>query len=272
MIELAMAALAAGWYLQVDNDVLFGTDRWYSSGVRIAHVHNSGVHDWEWGVLQEIYTPEGKYFKPGTIDRAPIGRLLLYGARHETGPECLQTIELALGVRGRGALGERSAEYIHRVISAPYVDWDREAASHVDGQVALVQSRRYGPVTAHLGGVVGEARIFGHAGAQLDWGTPIASPVMRFAPTPPSRAGASSWGAFVGVSARAVGRDVLLERSYDATLPAPQRENLVGRVAAGVGMTGTWGSVSLTAAIDSREFEGQRQPHGFGSLLVHIDF
>ena len=24
------------WYLQLDNDVLFTTDRWYSSGVRLA--------------------------------------------------------------------------------------------------------------------------------------------------------------------------------------------------------------------------------------------
>ena len=272
MIELAMAALAAGWYLQVDNDVLFGTDRWYSSGVRIGHVHRAGEHDWEWGVLQEIYSPEGKYFEPGTVDRAPIGRLLLYGARHETGPACLQTIEVALGVRGRGALGERATHYIHQVISAPYVDWDREAASHFDAQASMVQSRRYGPVTAHLGGVVGDTRVFGHAGAQLDWGTPIASPVMRFAATPPSAASAPSWGAFVGVSARAVARDVLLDRSYDAALPAPSRENVVGRFAAGVGITRAWGSVSLTAAVDTREFEGQRKPQGFGSLVVHVDF
>ena len=51
------ACLAADprWYLQVDNDVAFATDRWYTSGVRIAR-EAGGL---EIGVLQEVYTPEG---------------------------------------------------------------------------------------------------------------------------------------------------------------------------------------------------------------------
>jgi hypothetical protein len=276
---LAGAALGASaapedprWYLQVDNDVLFGTDRWYTSGVRIGRVQRSGHFDYELGLLQEIYTPEGKRFVPGTVDRAPIGRLLLYGARHEIGPACLQTAEVEVGVRGRAALGRRTTEVVHSVVPSPFVDWDREAQTHLDGQVSLVHSQRYGFVTTHLGGSVGDARIFGHAGVQLDFGTPIASPVLRFAATPPPPSGASAWGGFVGVSARAVARDALLDRSYDPALPPPARENVVGRLAGGLGIGNRWGSLSVTAALDSREFDGQRQPHAFGSLLVHFEF
>ncbi|HEY2628920.1 MAG TPA: lipid A-modifier LpxR family protein, partial [Usitatibacter sp.] len=54
---LATAAFAdddaARWYLRVDNDVAFHTDRWYTSGVRIARVKDA----LEWGLTQEIYTP-----------------------------------------------------------------------------------------------------------------------------------------------------------------------------------------------------------------------
>ena len=70
----------ARWYLQIDNDVVFGTDRWYTSGARVARVAD-GI---EWGVAQEIYTPDAKHWTPGTIDRIPTARLLASVARHDT--------------------------------------------------------------------------------------------------------------------------------------------------------------------------------------------
>ena len=75
-------AEGARWYVQVDNDVIAGTDRWYTSGVRIARVSPPGRVETEWGILQEIFTPEAKYWVPGVDDRAPTARLLAYGARH----------------------------------------------------------------------------------------------------------------------------------------------------------------------------------------------
>jgi len=84
---MAFAALAAHaaekdtrWYLQMDNDFFFGTDRSYSSGLRLGRVAGEGEIQVEWGLLQEVYSPEGKYWTPGTDDRAPTARLLLYGA------------------------------------------------------------------------------------------------------------------------------------------------------------------------------------------------
>ena len=51
---VSMGARADGdihWYAQIDNDVAFQTDRWYTSGVRIARAHKFG---------------EGKYAEFGT--------------------------------------------------------------------------------------------------------------------------------------------------------------------------------------------------------------
>ena len=262
----------ARWYVQVDNDVAFHTDRWYTSGVRLARVAPHGDHEIEWNLLQEIYTPEAKYFSPGTVDRAPSGRLLLGVARHDRGPSCFQTFELALGVRGPSAEGERSTDFVHRLVPAPDVDWSREDGDRVDVQLTAARSQRYGQATLHFGGVAGNTRIFAHAGAQWDFGATLDSPVMRFAPTPPPRSGDDAWGAFLGLSGRVVGRDELLDRSYDPTTAAPDVRHGVARLAAGVGLVRKWGSVVLALAADTREFAEQRTGQRFGSLTVHLDF
>jgi len=273
----AATALGAGaaeprWYLQVDNDVVFGTDRWYSSGVRLARVADHGDYEVEWALSQEIYTPEAKRYVPGTTDRAPAARLLASLARHDATSQCLRTLEIALGVRGPSAQGRHTTEAVHRIVPAPEVDWSREEGDRFDAQVTATRSQRYGDAVLHVGGVAGTTRVFGHAGAQWDFGAGVESPLLRFAPTPPPPAGDAAWGGFVGVSARAVARDAMLERSYDPFVGALERERLVGRVAAGVAAVRRWGSVTFALAMDSREFEGQRVPQRFGSLAVHVAF
>ena len=78
-VALALAASTANaasgdaqsrWYLQMDNDFFFGTDRNYSSGLRLGRVTGAGEIQVEWGLLQEVYSPEGKYWAPGTDDHA----------------------------------------------------------------------------------------------------------------------------------------------------------------------------------------------------------
>lgn len=268
----ALAGEAPYWYLQLDNDVAFHTDRWYTSGLRIARVQPDGVRAWEFGLLQEIYTPEAKVFVPGTMDRAPAARLMLSGARHETGPACFQTIEIGVGVNGPAALGEQAQDFVHRFIPGPEVDWDRQDSNRADLQLTYSRSDRFAEATLNYGVVLGTVRSFVHAGAQVNMGVPIATALLRFAPTPPPIRGMTGWGGFAGVSARAVANDHLLERGYDEALGAPSRKRVVGRFAGGVGLVERWGSVSLTLAIDSREFEEQRVAQPFGSLLVHLDF
>ena len=270
----ATGAFAADprWYVQIDNDVAFHTDRWYTSGVRIARVWDHDGYRLEAGISQEAYTPEAKRFVPGTVDRAPSARLLASLARHDATSHCLRTIELALGVRGPSAQGERTTEFVHRLVPAPEVDWSREAGDKLDAQVLATRSDRRGDAVLHFGGVAGTTRTFGHAGAQWNFGAGMASALLRFAPTPPPAPGASRWGGFVGVSARAIARDETLGRGYDPFVAAPERERWVGRAAAGVALVQPWGSVTFSLAADSREFEGQRTPQRFGSLAVHVAF
>ena len=101
---------------------------------------------------------------------------------------------------------------------------------------------------------------------------PVTPPSVASVPTPPPAAGRGTWSGFVGVSARAVVQDRLAERSYDPFVAEPAHELAVGRLAVGIGAVYPWGSVSLSAAMDTREFERQREAHRFGSLMVHLDF
>jgi lipid A 3-O-deacylase len=257
------------WYLQIDNDVTFGTDRWYTSGVRIARVKD-GI---EWGLLQEIYTPEASRWHRGVSDRAPVGRLLLSVARHDISPDAFQTLEVMAGVRGPSAGGRPSAEAIHRVIPAPQVDWTRQLDDAFDGTVAAVRTQRLGPVKIHAGAQVGTQMMFAHAGVEARIGSSMsaASRLLRFAATPELSA-ESGWSAYAGASVRGVGRNELLARNYDPEGPALSREHAVTRVATGIAWTGSWGAITFDLAQDSREFAQQREPHRFGSLALHVSF
>ena len=254
------------WYLQVDNDVVFHTDRWYTSGVRLARVEDN----FEIGVLQEIYTPEAKHWHPGVADRAPAGRLLLSLARHDVTPGVFQTVELMAGVRGPGSAARQTAETIHRLIPAPEVDWSRELPNEFDGAVAAVRSQRVGPVTVHLGAQLGNQVAFAHGGFEVRVGEG-ASRLLRFAASPALTA-APGWSAYAGASVRGVGRNELLSRNYDPAGRDLTRKKGVTRMAAGIAWSGAWGAATFDLAQESREFDAQRTPHRFGSLAVQLSF
>ena len=281
---LALASLGAGaaedtarWYLQVDNDFFFGTDRNYSSGLRLGRVAGVGEIQVEWGVLHEVYSPEGKYWEPGTDDRAPTARLLLFGARHRLMPTFFETLELAVGVRGPSALGEEVTDIAHKWADAADVDWSRQEGDEIDVQAAAVRSHSFGDFHVHYGAVLGNQQAFAHGGVEWRRGTGSAaaalSPLLRFAATPPPPTSAApGWAVFAGASLRAVGHNAMIERNYDPFGPELEPKRGVGRAAAGVAWVGSWGSLTFGLAVDSREFDAQREPHAFGSVTLHVRF
>lgn len=281
---LAWAALAAGageasprWYLQVENDLFFGTDRWYSSTVRAGRVAGPGETQVEWGLLQEVYSPEGKYWAPGVDDRAPTARLLLYGARHRRAPTFLETLELAAGVRGPSALGEQVTDAAHKWASAAEVDWSRQEGDQADIQLAAVRSHAIGDFHVHYGAVGGNQQAFAHGGIEWRYGEGAAraalSPLLRYAATPPPPASApGGWAVFAGAGVRAVARNAMIERNYDPFGPELEPRRAVGRAAAGLAWVAAWGALTFALAADTREFDAQRRPQAFGSLTAHVEF
>lgn len=265
----------ARWYLQLDNDLFFDTDRWYSSGLRLARVQSRGGYELELGVLQEVYTPETKRFRFGVIDRAPAARLLLSAARHDRSPRTFQTLELALGVRGPAALGRQVTDFIHRFVAASDIVWSRQEPNRFDGQLAAVRTHPLEWVNVHYGAVLGNQIAFAHAGAEIRIGARGAAttPALRYAATPPwSTMASHGWGGFTGASVRVVARNEMVERPYSAFGDALERRNAVGRAVAGLAWSRPGIAATLALVQESREFDGQRASHRFGSFTVHADF
>ncbi len=277
----ATAAEPSRWYLQVDNDVFYGSDRWYTSGVRIARVAPRGDHELEWGLLQEIYTPEAKRHNP--IDRPPAARLLATVARHDRMPDSWRTLELDLGVTGPGALGRQAQDFIHRFVPAPDEEWDKQRSNRLDVQAIAVRSQTLVPladfarIKAHYGVVLGNQVAFGHGTLELRFGrgaaAQMSSPVLRFAATPPWPQGASArgWSAFVAAGVRGVWRNRTLDPRPDEG-PGIRREPSVFRFSTGVTWLHKYGALTFVMARDEREFVGQRAVHGFGSVVVEMPF
>lgn len=273
---------AARWYLQLDNDFFFNTDRWYTSGLRLARVVPRGDYDEEWGVLQEIYTPEAKFDNP--IDRPPAARLLATYARHERVAGDWRTYEVDLGVTGPSALGEQAQRIAHHLVTAPREDWSAQRGDQLDGDIIYARTlalpaRPLGlRVAAHYGALAGNQLAFAHGGLELRYGHGAAvdlfSPVMRYAATPPfTREGPSgSWNVFVGVSARAVLMNHLLDFQEGSATPALERKDVVGRFVLGGAWAYRHASVTFAVVQETKEFVGQHHNHNFGSMTIHFPF
>ena len=277
----ACAALSAGaaeparWYVQLDNDFFFDTDRWYSSGLRVARVTVQEGRETEVAVLHETYTPEVKRFELGVVDRAPTARLLLSIARHERSAQRLQTVEAALGVRGPAALGREVTDLLHRVFPAREIFWSRQQSNRLDARLSATRTQRLEWLDIHYGAVLGNQVAFAHAGAELRIGPRGAAMthLLRHAPTPPWHPGdAHGWGGFLGAGVRAVALNEMLRRPYSAFGEELERRKSVSRVLVGL----SWSRPGLAATValvqESREFEGQRTPHRFGGITVHAGF
>jgi lipid A 3-O-deacylase len=273
---LATAAFAdedpARWYFRMDNDFFFHTDRWYTSGLRLARVKD-GI---EWGIVQEIYTPEAKYLSPTLQDRAPAGRLYASVSQHVQHENTFDSFEIDAGVRGPSALGEQFQNAAHDIVtSGVKVDWSRQLPDAFDGSVIVVRTQTFGGgLRGHVGGVVGSQVSFAHLGVEWRIGNADApsSPMMRFAATPPFNGNLTGFSGYIGASVRGVARNELLSKNYYTFGPDLEKKREVTRVAGGLSWAESWGSVALDLVEDSREFEGQRKNQAFGSLALHVNF
>ena len=277
---LSLAASAQShWYLQMDNDLGFETDRWYSSGLRASMVERHGDHEREFGLLHEIYTPDAKGFKPGAVDRMPTARLLLVAARHDRSAELWQTLELDLGVRGPGAGGAEVTRLVHRVVHARDIDWSREDDNRIDVQLVASRTQRVLPaLNLNYGAVLGNELAFVHAGAEVRIGTRGANApstaVVRFAASPPQFGMATEgcWSLFLAGSGRFVGQNKMLAQSYGLFTEPPTRRRGIARVSAGFSWGWPGGNVSFAVVHESKEFAQQSRGHTFGSFVGYVDF
>ena len=276
-----LPALASADSLQLtaQNDSGFGTDRGYTSGVRLSHLWEARVPDvprWELGIVQQIFTPDTKVDPQALAGRPYAARLLLFGARHSGNDGRLDTLEASAGVTGPSALGEQAQDFFHRFISSPATDWSNQLHDRFDGSVGATATRRLAvsdamplALAGHAGVSLGTVTSHVHAGAEIRWGAAGApySEALRLASTPVANAGkALGFAAFAGASVRGVLRNRLLVRNAGDPGADLDREDAVARLAAGASWSAAWGTTSFALVQESHEVSRQPYTMRFWSL------
>lgn len=254
-----------------------------------------------WGIAlgQSIFTPENIDANPAPPDEHPYAGYLYVQLmvaaeqdRHDgRRPGFLDTYELEFGMIGPSALGEQAQRGIHQLLNAPDPQgWDSQlhdefvfAGSFERRWRALRIFTDYVPggleadLTPSAGVTLGTLRTEARAGLTArigyhidsDYGPPRVRPslsgVEHFG-------GGFSWSVFVGLQARAVGRNVFLDGNTFQDSASVERRPLVGDLQAGFTVSaGDW-RLAYTYVTRTEEFETQPTQQDFGALALSWRF
>lgn len=208
---------------------------------------------------QEIYTPRRDGPEPVPGERPYAGWLYAAaaldlsdrnGTRH--------TIALELGLTGPAALGEPVQNGFHHLVgSTPQEGWDHQLATELAGSARYRASwpREHSGVllVPHAEVEVGTLRTGGAAGLTARAGAPKHG---------------RGWYAEGEVRQEWVARNLFLDgNTYRASVRTETRP-WVGEAAIGAGFRARRWSLEYRYVVRSREYETQREPHGYGSLVL----
>ena len=290
---LAQQNAAAQWHFTLENDVWGdGSDGHYTHGTRITRLTTAPA-GWvertaaripcrpcrdlqavEWTLGQDLYTPESTWRSdPVTDDRPYAG--WLYGSVRLLGGEQtrrafrLDSVGLDVGVVGPAAMAEQTQSAVHGALSKPISrGWDHQ----LDDELGLVLSyqrawhhqkrtgRLNNDIAPYVGGALGN--VFTHLSAGLTLKTGVN---FQLNPLAEATAGAG-WHLFLDLETRAVARNIFLDGNTHTESHRVKKEPVIGEIRTGLELTlGRFG-LTLTTAIRSREFVGQREPDRYGAL------
>ena len=295
---------------QVENDSISGTDRYYTSGVRLGVTLPTGqlpgfVHDagqWLWGdgqqrlafdLTQSIFTPRvTQAAQPDPRDRPYAAILLGTTSLIHDSDNTRNIVSLGLGAIGPAALGEEAQNGVHHIIGAKSAKgW----ASQLPGQavVQITADRIWRvPITPRDGALemdvlpevtagVGTWRVYGQAGAQVrigqgldaDFGVARIRPGLSGGDAFNTSRGLA-WYVFAGVDGQAVAWDETLDGEPFTSTRHVTRTPLVAEVQAGVVVMIANGiRASFTQVYQTHEFVGQhRRLFGFSSAALSVKF
>jgi hypothetical protein len=298
------------WTFTYENDLLAGTDRYYTSGVQaawrsptydppawLAAVTSGplfpagGVPRWGLALGQNIFTPDDTDRRdPDPLDRPYAG--WLYGAVSLSSATAREygSVELQLGVVGPSALGEQTQNNVHDFLNIDRAfGWDRQIKDEPGVNLVLTRQWRFNSdpvlddiavgIVPTLIGSLGNVQTYAAAGLMVRFGNELDAdfgpPRMR-----PSISGSAfyqpdgrwGWYVFAGVEGRVVARDIFLDGNTWRDSRSVDREVLVGDAIAGAALIMPFARLTLTYTARSREFETQRETAQYGSVSLSFRF
>ncbi|MBW6398186.1 lipid A deacylase LpxR family protein [Roseomonas sp. HJA6] len=295
-----------------ENDLLAGTDRYYTSGFQAAWrstpftapswagfltdgsalvFPDGGAPRWGVAFGQNIFTPDDTLLRnPDPTDRPYAG--WLYGAFNisSTSPTSYGSIELQLGVVGPSALGEQTQNNVHDFLNIDRAyGWNYQLKDEPGVNLILTRQWRYNsePVwddvaigfVPSLTASVGNVQTYASAGLMVRAGNDLTAdfgpPRMR-----PSVTGSAfydadrrwGWYVFAGFDVRAVAHDIFLDGNTWRDSRSVEKENLVGEASAGFAFFMPFARLTLSYAARTREFQTQQESAQFGSISLSFQF
>jgi lipid A 3-O-deacylase len=280
--------------LFIENDMLAGTDRYYTNGFKLGFgvpfralrdffdisatfaldifsdaqaSHNFGLF-----VGQNIYTPRDiSIAAPQPADRPWAAWLYLGGVAQRVQGNRMDTAEVDIGVVGPPALGEQVQSNWHRLIGVGQpMGWDNQLPGEFAFSIAYLHKRKYGTahfeVVPHAGLTLGTVMTLARAGGTVR----VGSNMTGFGPDTIEPGGAMlqntrrehegagrpryEWYGFAGADLRYVAHNIFLDGTVFHDSFSVDRRNVVRDFTLGASMRIDALRVSLTRVFRSEEF------------------
>ena len=291
------ADLRGSLSFSLENDVLNGTDRYYTNGVQLSWYSPSaelpqplgwlnrqldvvlGPGQLRWGAAlgHSIFTPQDTERRnPDPRDRPYAG--LLYGTvslARDAGTS-FTLFELQAGLIGPSALGRQVQNEFHNLISTTSSNgWDYQLRDEfVFGavlsrtwrlpllQFAGLQAEALPTATAALGTLQTTAAVGGilriGQGLDADFGPARIRPALSGSAFFQPRSREFGWYVFAGVEGRAVARDILLDGNTYRQSRSVDARPFVGDAMYGLAVMYAGVRLTYTQVLRTEEFYGQR--------------
>lgn len=301
----------AVWSLTMDDDIVVGTDRYYTGGFALAWVPGSQpAPEWAVRIANTIsWFPDGGEIRTGyvlgesaftpsdiTVANPPLDDRPYAGWLYATIGLDVETartsdqLSLTLGVVGPASRAAQIQKAIHRVTGSPTPEgWDTQL--HNEPGVVLTYQHLWRQLAQgklagldidlmpYAGGALGNVYTYANAGVTVRYGKRLSSDLgpVRIQPGPPGSAffvpaNGFSWYLFAGLDGRAVARNIFLDGNTFQDSRSVDKEPLVGDIQAGAEMSWHDVRLSYTYVLRTREFKTQGQIAKFGALSVSFAF
>jgi hypothetical protein len=239
----------------------------------------------EFSLGQNMYTPADISRSDLIVDDRPYAGWTYFAAAfHTRSSGWMDTIELQAGVVGPDSLAEETQKAVHslRDLQRPN-GWDHQLKN--EPGLAAIYERKWRPapfysngdvafdVITHLGCSLGNVATYANTGFETrfgwnlpdDFGASLIRPAGNTSFTVRQQQGGYL---FVGVNGRAVARDIFLDGNIFAHSHSIDKKYFVADLAGGAALYFRQFKLTWVQVLRTKEFDGQPDNHGFGSISL----